>query len=392
MELKKQKFKFLKVVAPMALFAMAITAPTSKVSDSIERLINPTVKEANGGYAIPWFSSQAEAQAAAIDLNIRLTGEGSVLLKNKDKALPLAKATEKVTVFGAAASSLQGGTGNVRAALSDDEFSVNETIITETNVTEDAAAAAESIGEYSDVAVVVLKRGGGEGSDLSIKTAEKADDATENGGWTHKALAKGTDADGEIAEYKHNQMLTASELALIKLAKEKCGKVIVLLNTSNAMEMFNLQNDAGIDGILFIGRPGANGVKAVPKLLSGEINPSGKLADTWDKDFSANPTWYNSLANAQNRANTNTYITSDGKTASSIQMHGIDYNEDIYLGYKYSETVYEEIRQGRLSYVDGVLAAGSETVERIAVLLAVFIEQVQAVQIRVVGMLQVGRY
>ena len=115
---------------------------------------------------------------------------------------------------------------------------------------------------------------------------------------------------------------------------------------------------------MFIGRPGANGIKAVPKLLSGEINPSGKLADTWDKDFTANPTWYNSLANAQNEAKTNTYITPDGKKASSIELHGIDYSEDIYLGYKYSETVYEEIRKGNLSYSAGVLSVGTGSVEQ----------------------------
>ncbi|MBO5528980.1 MAG: glycoside hydrolase family 3 protein, partial [Bacilli bacterium] len=359
MKLKKHSLTLLKVAAPAVLCAMALAAPHS-AAPSLERFLNPVVKNANGGYASPSYATQADAQQAAIDLNIQLTGEGSVLLKNKDNALPLAKATEKVTVFGSAQGSLQGGQGNVRGVLADDGFVVNATIINENSLPKDDEEISAALGEFTDVAVILLKRGGGEGSDLSIKTNEAANDAEENNGWAHKALA--TDAEGKA--FKHNQMLTKAELEMIELAKKKCTKVVVLLNTSNAMEMFNLQNDPNIDSIMFIGRPGNNGLKAVPKLLSGEMNPSGKLADTWDKDFSANPTWYNSLANAQNQAQTNTYITPDGKKASKIELHGVDYSEDIYLGYKYSETVYEEIRSGNLSYTNGVLAVGTGSQEQ----------------------------
>ncbi len=359
MKLAKQKFRMLYVVAPIALGAM-ICAPFGNKEASFKVPSQSTpILNANGGYAFPAFETKEEAQAAAIDLNIRLTGEGSVLLKNKANALPLAKEGTKITVFGAAASSLQGGTGNVANALRDDGFDVNTSIINETAAA-NTETATTTLGEYKDVAVVVLKRGGGEGSDLSVRTNEDAADATENvGGWKHKRLAL-----NGATEKKHNQMLTASEIGMINFAKEKCGKVVVLLNTSNAMEMFNLQEDADIDSIMFIGRPGANGVKAVPKLLSGEMNPSGKLADTWDKDFTANPTWYNSIANIQNDAGTNAYILPDGTAAGKVKTYGVDYDEDIYLGYKYSETVYEEIRLGRLQYVAGVLSAGAGTQEQ----------------------------
>ena len=292
MKKRNQKVKVLNVVAPIALAAMAMM-PFAKGNQDI---VNPaSLLKANGGYASPAYDSNEDAKQAAEDINIQLTGEGSVLLKNDNSALPLKKATEKVTVFGTAASALQGGTGNVRTALADDSFTVNETILTESDFSnaETETAADGKVGEFKDVAVVVLKRGGGEGSDLSVKTSELAADATENDGWTHKALAK----DGEGNVYKHNQMLTASEIKMIDFAKKKCSKVVVLLNTSNAMEMYNLQQDKDIDSIMFIGRPGQNGIKAVPKLLSGEMNPSGKLVDTWDKDFTANPTWYNSIAN-----------------------------------------------------------------------------------------------
>ncbi|MBN2300269.1 MAG: glycoside hydrolase family 3 C-terminal domain-containing protein [Acholeplasmataceae bacterium] len=308
-----------------------------------------SVYAANGGNAIPTYETLEEATAAAVKLNIELTGEGSVLLKNESDALPLNKGIETVTVFGAAASSLQGGSGQVISALTDDGFIVNQTLITEADA---STATAATVTGFADVAVVVLKRGGGEGQDLAVATSELADDATENDGWTHARLAQ--NSAGE--DLKHFLMLTADELAMIEKAKELCGIVVVLLNTSTPMEMYNLQHDSGIDAIMFIGRPGDNGLQAIPKLLSGEITPSGKTVDEWVKDFTLDPTWYNSIANVQNDAGSNSYIMSDGSQASSIGLHGIDYSEDIYMGYKYYETIYAEILSGNLNYVGGVLS------------------------------------
>jgi len=309
---------------------------------------------ANGGIAIPTYDTQAEATEAAAELNIQLTGEGSVLLKNAGNALPLDKEVSGVTVFGSAATSLQGGSGSVITVLDDDGYAVNTTLITEATAAEATATTVEG---FADVAVVVLKRGGGEGNDLAVATSELADDVGENvGGWAHERLARNTDGE----DVKHFLMLTAEEIAMIEKAKALCGKVVVLLNTSTPMEMYNLQHDADVDAIMFIGRPGANGLKAIPKLLSGEMNPSGKLVDVWPKDFTLDPTWYSSIANVQNDAGSNKYFTQDGSQPSVISLHGVDYSEDIYIGYRYYETVYAEILAGNLNYVGGVLSEGVE--------------------------------
>ena len=330
--IKKDNFNFVRHMLVLTLMLFVAVSAGS------------LVYAANNGIAIPTYDTLEEAQAAAADLNIELTGEGAVLLKNLNSALPLNKATEGVTVFGSAASSLQGGSGQVASVLADDGFTVNDTVITESTA---AAADASTVTGYADVGVVVLKRGGGEGQDLAVATSELADDAAENmGGWEHARLAQ--NSVGE--DVKHFLMLTSEEIAMIEKAKELCGSVVVLLNTSTPMEMFNLQNDADIDAIMFIGRPGENGLKAIPKLLSGEINPSGKTVDEWVKDFTLDPTWYNSIANVQNDAGSNSYILADGSQASSIGLHGIDYSEDIYMGYKYYETVFAEILAGNLSY------------------------------------------
>ena len=109
--------------------------------------LGSSVYAANGGNALTSYETLAEAQAAAAELNIQLTGEGAILLKNDNDALPLNKVTQKVTVFGAAAASLQGGTGQVITELTADGFSVNTTLITEATA---ATADAASVLGYSD--------------------------------------------------------------------------------------------------------------------------------------------------------------------------------------------------------------------------------------------------
>lgn len=266
-----------KKIAGIVVSSMLVTAmATSTMLGSF------TAFAANDGHAAPAFKTKEEALAAAQDLNERLTGEGSVLLKNTANALPMAKA-DGVTVFGSASQALQGGTGKVDQVLKDAGFKVNTTVITETTAADATAATVEG---NKKVGIVVLKRGGGEGSDLAVATNELADDANENDGWEHKRLA----INKAGKEVKHNQMLTAAEIAMIKKADQLCEKVVVVLNTSNAMEMYNLQNDEAVDSILWIGRPGTTGLKALPKLLTGEWNPSGKLVAEWYKDFTADPT------------------------------------------------------------------------------------------------------
>ena len=332
----KTLVKLLGVLLIVAFYVSAI-APTVAFAKGVPNG-NEYVK------AVPIYDTYAEAQAAAIDLNIQLTGEGSVLLKN-DGVLPLST-SRRITVFGAAATSLQGGSGRVTTSLSDAGFTVNPTLVTETNFN---STSDDVIKKYGDAAVVVLKRGGGEGSDLAVATSENANDLEENiGGWKHKRLAV---SGGN--QKKHYQMLTATEIAMINKAKATCKAVVVILNTSSAMEMYNLEHDDDIDAIMFIGRPGANGVTAVGRLLSGAINPSGKTADIWYKDFTADPTWYNSIANTQNDGGSNSYIDVTGSAENG--MHGIDYEEDIYLGYGYYESVYAEILAGRLSFTNGEL-------------------------------------
>lgn len=249
--------------------------------------------------------------------------------------------------------------------------------------------------------MIVLSRYGGEGSDLDMITDEANDGmyGGQESGYEHDALYKGTytetaksedtgrggppmmggssydvaatsanyDAENGT-EYKHYLQLTDSEEALIDYVANNCEKVIVVLNTSNAMECYDLREDDRVNGILLMGRGGETGHYAVGEILAGLVNPSGKLADEWNTDFTADPTWnnysWNSQTGSQNMYSVGTYGTGvteyegngnyddyleRGDTEVTYGTHnqngyyGTDYEEDVYLGYSYWETLYYEI-------------------------------------------------
>ncbi len=338
------------------------------------------------------YSSYEEAEAAADELNKELSREGNVLLKN-DGTLPLT-GTEWVSVFGVASDNLtsvredsSNASGTIAESLQLAGFNVNPALVryyesigtSIGNETTDFSREVEnSLDVYNGAAVVVFCRTGGEGSDNARITQEAEDNlyGTEPAAFEHKELATGSWVDGEFVydassetEYKHYQQLTDSEEALLEYVESKFDKVIVVLNTANAMEMYNLEQDEHINAILLMERPGETGHVAVGEILSGKVNPSGHLVDEWTVDFSADPTWYNFGDNSQT-GSSNIYKNEDGEPTGSGQTgpsdpgyYFVDYEEDIYSGYKYYETYYYETYLGNTA---ASAAEGSTEEEKIA--------------------------
>ena len=330
------------------------------------------------------FNSIDDALSAAAKHTEETVAEGATLLKNKNNALPMS-GNASVSVLGVSADSLvgaaatgsfasdtSGGGDTVADVLSDAGFNVNPTLkdfydVQGTTIGQEVTnfngQVKSSFRLYNDAAIVVLSRTGGEGSDCKTVTSEKAGENLlgENDTDTHVALAQDKVAEGAKAEttntYKHYLMLTESERQLLKIAEENFDKVIVVLNTSNAMEIQELRDYDGIDAVINIDRPGEGGLAALPKILNGEVNPSGSLVDEWYSDFTADPTWYNFGDNSQSQAyaaGQNDYMNSEGKTDGTLAdgtdvigdtegFHGVDYEEGIYLGYKYYETYYTDL-------------------------------------------------
>ena len=383
----KSKFAVKKYFMIAAL-AMAFVVCCVTLSTPIASIAYAAEATYQGKYYTD-YQSLEEAKKAAEELTRELAQEGDVLLKNSNEALPLS-GREWVSVFGVTSDNLIGAsdssgafsgssTGSdstVAAALESAGYKVNPTLKAfysdNTNshgdeVTSFNGQVKESFDLYNDVAFVVFSREGGEGSDASRVTSEAV---AEND--THKALY--TDENG--VSYKHSLMLTDSEIALLELVKSQFKKVVVLTNTSNPMEINDLKLDDEIDAIIHIGRPGVGGLDGLADIVSGKVSPSGGLVDEWAVDFTADPTWYNfgnnnQTANYNGAAGSTAYKHADGtKTGTtgystayegSEGYYGVDYEEGIYLGYKYYETVYTEIALGHLTYTNGTLATAEGT-------------------------------
>lgn len=124
--------------------------------------------------------------------------------------------------------------------------------------------------EYSDAAIVVVGRPGGESKNYYIGS---------------EGLSDGTTTDtGNIMG------LSSEEKAVIEEAKKNFDKVIVLVNSVTTMEIGALQNDPDIDAVMWIGYPGPYGFYAVADVLNGTVSPSAHLGDTvWRETISQIP-------------------------------------------------------------------------------------------------------
>ena len=348
------------------------------------------------------YGSFEEAEAAADELNTELSREGNVLLKNNG-TLPLT-GMEYVSVFGVSSDALtsvredsSNASGTLAESLEKAGFNVNPALVryyesVDTVVGSEtyqfSREVEESLKVYDEAAVVVFTRAGGEGSDNARVLEEEEDNlyGDEEAYFKHKALATGSWEDGQFVydeqsdtEYKHYQQLTDSEEKLLKYAEDNFDKVIVVLNTANAMELYNLEQDENINAILLMERPGETGHLAVGEILSGAVNPSGRLVDEWMVDFTADPTWYNFGSNNQTGSsniicNEAGELTGAGETGPTDPgYYFVDYEEDIYLGYRYYETYYYETYLGNTA---ASAPEGSSEEERIAAANTWFAESV----------------
>lgn len=284
------------------------------------------------------------------------------------------------------------------------EGSGNQGVITQLN-----ADQLKSIDKYNDVAVVRIFRTAGEANDVSTgrsltsglenfgditwidedgKIVDKADwsqadyeagkyrEAWPDGtpkGWNHENLTpnqpKATYTDvanpdkRDTSPVRHGLMMTANEEKMIQLVKEHFDNIVVVYDSITQFELWDLEHDPDIDAIIHSGRmtntsvnnPSLWAGRGIARVLSGQVNPSAYLVSQWDRDMTADPTWQNFGDNFQMDSST-TYMYSDGTSTGSqtrasvgggTGLHGVDYEEGIYLGYKYYETYWYETMQGR---------------------------------------------
>ncbi len=317
------------------------------------RALNKLGSLENAGKFSTDFETFADAKAAANDLNEKLSEEGNTLLKNVDDTLPMPVGS-RLSVFGVTQDNLVGGSDeSITDSLEKAGFKVNPTLrrfydrdsssIRDENLNF-SASVKNSYDLYNDGAVMVISREGGEGADLVT-----VEDETVGSDDYHENLF----VDSEGKKHRHYLMLSQSEEKLYNHLRANFDKIHIIINSSHILEVGQFKDDNLVKSILWIGRPGESGIDAVGKIYSGEVNPSGSVVDEWERDFTADPTWQNFGDNSQT-GSTNLYKYADGTDAGANSLsttfppmmpgfHGVDYEEGIYLGYRYYESYYKDV-------------------------------------------------
>ncbi len=317
------------------------------------------------------------------ELAEQVVREGSVLVQNNDDVIPLDKDVDtKVNVFGWASTAwVIGGSGSGQVknadgitykadtdflqALEDYGIEYNteltdmyrdfkserdyagsgslhssaaqftrlfEPSISDTNYYSDEILAnAEN---FSDTAIVVLGRTGGESNDEP------------------RIQYKQTEKNGSIDQDDSRTYLQISteEEELLSFVGANYDKVVVLINSTNAMQLDFLETIDGLDACFVVGGTGVDGASAIPELLYGEIAPSGRLSDTYPYDHASNPSFaISGEAGSGAYTNGRGLYPYDGTTCGNFaspqpytQISYMDYVEGIYVGYRYYETADAE--------------------------------------------------
>ena len=362
---KKMPFKKLKklIIIPLAvLLVLGIVLNVAAVAlkSTFDSFLGAGEKsiiggsELSGDYYEMKYADKDAAKEAGYEVATRVNEEGTVLLKNNG-VLPLAKNAVimpfgysfRFPVYGQSSPSGSAKWADepitLRAALFESEFTLNEDAVNHINKngslirlkeapgTQSASGGTSALGGnfvinefdpsgYDSLSavpdatgLVVISRSGQEGSDVK--------------------------SDGYEDGTPHYLALTEAEKGTIKAAKRICKNVVVLINSSAPVELSELMGgEYEADAILWIAHPGNHGFSVLPRILNGEVNPSGRTVDIWASDFTKEPAY----AAIGEHTYSNYKVTSgsytDGGTFNALYN---EYMEGVYMGYRYYETAAE---------------------------------------------------
>ena len=285
--------------------------------------------------------TEEELEEKELDLKRRMAEEGTVLLKNEDGALPVAADTcysllsantTKLLVTDGMGKSrenlkqmFEGSGASVNETLWDfysgqkdyglgdgsiswgdeEDFSINECPLSEL----EEAGVLDSLNGTTPV--YFLKRVAGEGRDMP------------------RSMYNHTDIpEDQVRTYLEPD---SAELEILKYLNDHFANTILVVNSNAAMELAWLEEFPNIRAVVY-----ATDVRALPEILSGEVNPSGRTVDTFAADALASPA-------AQNFGDYQ-YVDASGELTD---YNYISYAEGIYVGYRYYETRYEDAVLGQ---------------------------------------------
>ncbi len=329
---------------------------------------------------------------------IRETGEEGMVLVKNNGLLPLSSSVTSLNVFGwASAHPVFSGTGSAASgdtaaatvdiigSLNDAGYATNTEL---TNMYEEygkdywggdrpvinmttqdwslpepttqyyTQAVMQNALGFSDTAVIVIARSGGENADLPSDMKAVIDgtfDVTLSGrvqesvahnyNYTRAVFYNNSYAYNEFNAGDHYLQLSQSEKNLVDLVTSSFKNVIVVINANNARELGWVNDYDNIGAVILAPGTGASGMTALGEILNGSINPSGRTADTYLYDLTVAPTW-NHSGNSGNHL----YTGADDLTKQLARLDNtfngvisfVDYIEGIYMGYKLYETAADD--------------------------------------------------
>ena len=307
------------------------------------------------------FSSIKELQNHASDITAQVTEEGAVLLKNDNNALPLSSGAKVNLYSSSSVNYIYSGGGSsfakkadfisLKEGLESSNFQVNQDLWNwyaenpsyfgdhTSNTSSDKAAYTIKDAKWDDIntaaksneaeaAIFVLSRYGTEATDLKFTGGSATDYSN-----------------GNYLELSPTEIDVLKNLKALKDAG-KISKIIVLLNSVNQVECDYINDPAyGIDAVLWVGIGGTSGTLGIGRILSGEVSPSGKLTDTYWTSHHYNPVYAN-FGSYDNEGEV--LSTANGGKSNRYVV----YQEGIYLGYRYTETRYEDTVLGAANVGD----------------------------------------
>lgn len=332
------------LVAAVVAISMMLTGPLSTLLNNVT--------------AVKYMLSDSTVTAAN-ELAEEIQSEAVTMLKNDDANLPMAD--KKVNVFGwASTNPVYGGTGSgsmsdqyptisLLEGLKDAGFETNADLsklytdyrsdrpvvaMAEQDWTlpelpaADYGSAIEDAKSFSDEAIVVIARVGGEGADLPMDM--KGEDITyNNNSEDYEDFEKG----------EHFLQLSQTEQDMIDLVTENFENVTLVYNGANTFQFDFLDDYPQIKSVLWCPPAGQTGFSALGSVLSGDVNPSGKASDTFVRDLTKTPS-FNNFGDFKydNMTEFPTENFEEGETSPAF----VNYVEGIYVGYKFYETAADE--------------------------------------------------
>ena len=321
----------------------------SALGTATSKVVSTLAEGETEGYARYFeskYNSIAELKAAGEAKVREVEGEGIVLLKNDNNILPLKEGSDVALVGVTILDPVYGGTGsgavdangaaNYYDVMTQAGYNVVDKALLDYYVEKEAKRNAHEIGEikWSKVkknngdtigngedVIFVVGRVGGEGNDVTVTIDDTLDD--------------------DYLKLNENELSVLEGLKELK-DEGKIRSITMIINSANPMSVGFLNDEAyGVDAALWVGSVGQTGIYAVGDVISGKTNPSGSLPDTWWVDNQLNP--------VQNNFGSYTYADANnfdlGTNANKFNQYVV-YQEGIYVGYKYTETRYEDVVMG----------------------------------------------